>query len=135
MPRLAFNESITTGALTGVSNASVTGAAVLVNSPSGLRARDLSAYIILTAATASLTVTPYWQVSNDNVTFKTLNRTPNTAADLPIVTGTANSTVVVPPPRGVEGFRWARAMLLIAGATGAAGDLYSIGYNYSQDVQ
>src|SRR6185295_14311806 len=100
---LRFNTSITTGSFTGVSNASVTGAAVFLGT-SFLKVEHLTAYLIVTAATSSLTVTPYWQVSNDNTTFKDMHPLPNCAINLPIATATENVTEVLPAPKGIEGY-------------------------------
>ena len=129
---LRFNTSIVTGTLNTVSNASVTGATLFLGT-SFLKIEHLSAYLIVTAATSSITVTPYWQVSNDGTTFKTVQPLPNCAINLPVATGAENVTEVVPTPKGVEGYRYARCMLAVAGATGGASDLYSIGYSYRQN--
>lgn len=129
---LRFNTSITTGDLDTVSNASVTGASVFIGT-SFVKVEDLSAYLIVTAATSSMTVTPYWQVSNDNTTFATLHAAPNCPINLPVATGAENVTEVVPAPEKVKGYRYARCMLLVGGATGGATDLFSIGYSYRQE--
>ncbi len=128
---LRFNTSIVTGTLNTVSNASVTGATLFLGT-SFQKIESLSAYLIVTAATSSITVTPYWQVSNDASTFKDVQPLPNCALALPIATGAENVTEVVPTPKGIEGYKYARCMLRVAGATGAAGDLFSIGYSYRQ---
>jgi len=129
---LRFNTNITTGSFTGVSNASVTGAAVFLGT-SFLKVEHLTAYLIVTAATSSLVVKPYWQVSNDNSTFKTMQNDANCGIQLAIATATENVTEVLPTPRGIEGYKYARCMLAVSGATGAAADLYSIGYSYRQN--
>ena len=128
---LRFNTSIVTGTLNTVSNASVTGASVFLGT-TYLKVEDLSAYLIVTAATSSITVTPYWQVSNDNTTFRTIWAQPQQPTNLPVATGAENVTEVVVPPAAVRGYRYARCMLAVAGATGGASDLYSIGYSYRQ---
>lgn len=129
---LRFNTSIVTGTLNTVSNASVTGTGIFLGT-SFLKVEHLSAYLIVTAATSSITVTPYWQVSNDNSTYKTVHADATVPLLLPIATGAENVTEVVPAPKGVEGYRYARCMLLVGGATGGAADLYSIGYSYRQN--
>ena len=128
---LRFNTGIVTGTLNTVSNASVTGSTVFVGT-SFQKVEHLSAYLIVTAATSSITVRPYWQVSNDGSTFKTIQNDPNCPLILPVATGAENVTEVVPAPKAIEGYRHARCMLLVGGATGAAADLYSIGYSYRQ---
>lgn len=126
-----YNTSIVTGTLNTVSATSVTGANVHLGG-SYTKVADLTAYLILTAATSSITITPYWQVSNDASTFTTIQSGPQSPANIAIVTGTANTTKAIEPPRGVYGYRFARCMLLVGGATGGASDLYSIGYSYRQ---
>jgi len=129
---LRFNAHIVTGTLNTVSNASVTGGTLFLGG-TFLKVEHLTAYLIVTAATSSITVTPYWQASNDGTTFKTLQAQPHCPVNLPIATGAENVTEIVPPPKGIEGYKYARCMLAVAGATGAAADLYSIGYSYRQN--
>ena len=126
-----FNTKIVTGTLNTVSNASVTGNGVFLGT-TFQKVDLLSAYLIVTAATSSITVTPYWQVSNDDTTYATLHGDPTTPLNLPIATGAENVTEAVPAPKAVHGYRYARCMLLVGGATGGASDLYSIGYSYRQ---
>src|SRR6188768_4084958 len=126
---LRFNTGIVTGTLNGISNASATGGTVFLGT-SFQKVESLSAYLIVTAATASVVVKPYWQVSNDGSTFKTMQNDANCAIQLAIATAVENVTEVLPSPRGIEGYKYARCMLAVSGATGAAADLYSIGYSY-----
>jgi hypothetical protein len=132
MARLRFNTNIVTGALTSVSNASVTGASIFLGQQNQ-KIESLSAHIIVTAATASITVKPYWQVSNDASTWTTASTNELNSvigSVLPIVTGTANVTIPVSAPPVVYSYRYTRCMLLVGGATGAAGDLFSIGASF-----
>jgi len=117
--------------MNGVSNASVTGGTVFLGT-SFQKVEHLSAYLIVTAATASVVVKPYWQVSNDGSTFKTMQNDANAGIQLAIATAVENVTEVLPTPKGIEGYKYARCMLAVSGATGAAADLYSIGYSYRQ---
>jgi hypothetical protein len=129
---LRFNTGIVTGTLNTVSNASVTGSTMFLGT-SFLKVEHLSAYLIVTAATSSITVRPYWQVSNDGTTFRNMHNDANVPLQLAVATGAENVTEVVPSPKGVEGYRYARCMLLVGGATGGASDLFSIGYSYRQN--
>lgn len=131
MAQLRYNVQITTGTLNAVSGTSVTGASVFIGQDLLQLEGDLTAYLIMTAATASLTLKAYWQVSNDNTTFISMANDAG-AADTALVTGVANATRTISAPRGVLSYKFARCMLLVGGATGAAGDLYSIGYSYRQ---
>ncbi|HVJ19909.1 MAG TPA: hypothetical protein VM686_31055 [Polyangiaceae bacterium] len=128
---LRFNTNVVTGSLNGVSNASVTGNSNFMGT-SFLKIDHLSAYLIVTAATSSVVVKPYWQVSNDNSTFKTVQNDPNCILQLGIATGAENVTEVLPAPECVKGYKYARCMLAVSGATGLTADLYSIGYSYRQ---
>jgi hypothetical protein len=128
---LRFNTNIVTGTLSGASNSSVTGAAVFLGT-TFQKVEHLTAYLIVTAATSNLVVTPYWQVSNDNSTYKTMHAQAHVPINLPIATGAENVTEVLPTPKGIEGYKYARCMLLVSGVTGGATDLYSIGYSYRQ---
>jgi hypothetical protein len=129
---IRHNTNIATGTLNTVSAASVTGAAQNLF-VSNQKVVDLAAHLVVTAATASITVKPYWQVSNDGSTWNSASpnelNSPN-ASILPVVTGTANVTIGVPAPKVAYAYRYTRCMLLVGGATGAAGDLYSVGYTY-----
>lgn len=131
MSQLRNNVQITTGTLNAVSGTSVTGASVFIGQDTLNLDSDLVAHLILTAATASLTIKAWWSVSNDNSTFLTMANDAG-AADTALVTGVANTTKAITAPRGVLSYKFARCMLLVGGATGAAGDLYSIGYSYRQ---
>jgi hypothetical protein len=132
MARLRHNTNIVTGTLNGVSNASVTGNSVFLGT-NNQKISDLSAHLIVTAATSALTVKPYWQVSNDNSTwieaFQNELNSP-IGSVLPIATGAENVTCAVQAPQVVYSYRYTRCLLAVGGATGAAGDLFSAGYSY-----
>lgn len=128
-----FNQHIVTGTLNTVSNAAVTGNSLFLgNASEKVVDGTLSAYLILTAATSSLTITPSWQVSNDGSTFVNAKTESWNPATIAVATGAQNITTVLPAPRTVQGYQWARLLLNVAGATGGASDLYSIGYSYKQ---
>jgi hypothetical protein len=128
-----YNQHIVTGTLNTVSNAAVTGASLFLGMQSDKVAEGtLSAYLILTAATASLTITPSWQVSNDGSTWTTVKLNSLNTAAIAVATGAQNVTTAIEPPRMVHGYQWARCLLNVAGATGGASDLYSVGYSYKQ---
>lgn len=126
-----FNAHVATGTATGVSNDSVSGNSVFLGKNAGQKVTDLSAVLTVTAATASITLTPNWQVSNDDTTFYDIANAPDVPAALPIATGTsAELSKVVPAPAAVHAYQFARCQLTVGGATGTASDLYSIGYSY-----
>ena len=133
MAALRFNTSPTTGNLNTVSNTSVTGSAVFTGTR-GRRIEDLSVYVQFTGATASLTIAPHWQVSNTDTDadYVTLPNGAEGTASAVIATGAVNVTQPVQAPPGVTGYKYARALLLVGGATGASGDLFSIAYSFRQ---
>jgi 3-hydroxyisobutyrate dehydrogenase-like beta-hydroxyacid dehydrogenase len=88
----------------------------------------LSALVSVTPATASLTFTAKWQVSNDNSTWVDFVTSTN-AAGVALATGTATIvTKVLDAPVSIYGWQWARLALVTGGATGGTSDLYAIGY-------
>jgi hypothetical protein len=94
-------------------------------------AKTLSALVSATAATATLTVTFKWQVSNDKSTWYDLMNGSQNAASVVFATGTAAiKTAVLPAPDAIFGWKYARVALVTGVATGASGDLYSMGYAY-----
>lgn len=128
-----YNQHIVTGTLSGVSNAAVTGNSLFLGmSSEKVVDGTLSAYLIITAATSSVTITPSWQVSNDGSTWTTVKLSSLNSPAIAVATGAQNVTTVVAPPQMVHGYQWARCLLNVAGATGAAADTYSIGYSYKQ---
>ena len=94
---------------------------------------NLQAVVNVTAATATLTWTGKWQVSNDNSTWVDC-KGPNNAAAVAIATGTSAATgdVSYDAPLAVYGARYARFALVNGVATGGATDLYAIAYSYRQ---
>lgn len=97
----------------------------------------LTAQISVTAATATLTFTPSWQVANkaDFTDGQVIENDPLGSAHPVLATGTAAIvTKALQAPRGVHGFRYCRAVLTVGVVTGQVGDLYSIGYTYAQEA-
>lgn len=93
----------------------------------------LSAQVTITADTATMTVTPVWQGSDDNSTFFDLHQ-PNNAAFVIQATGTvaANARIISAPP-GALAVRFLRLVYRVGVATGGAADVGNIGYNYQKD--
>lgn len=111
-----------------VAGSVVAGASLNVGDSVRSKVKNTSALVSVTAATATLTVTAQWQVSNDNVTFVPMFGS-NNAAPVIFATGTAAiKTAAIDAPIGVIGWRWARVVLTTGVVTGASGDLYSISY-------
>lgn len=93
----------------------------------------LSAVLLLTAATATITISAKWQVSKDGATWVDLTNGPQNAASVVLVTGTASAvTKVMPVPDAVYGWQYVRVALVTGVVTGNTGDLYTIGYSYRQ---
>lgn len=93
----------------------------------------LSSLVTLTAATATLTMATKWQASNDGVTWYDIANGSQNAAAVAVTTGTSAAVVkVIPAPDSVYGYAFARLAVVSGVATGAAGDLYVVSYNYRQ---
>lgn len=99
------------------------------------RVYGLSALCVLLAETNTLTLTVKWQVSNDNSTWYDCAFSVGNAAAAVVGTGTAGAdsavTKVFEAPQAVYGWRFARVSFVVGVATGATGDTYTYGYNYT----
>lgn len=114
-----------------VAGSTVAGNTLILGDQPRTLGKTLSALVSFTAATATLTATVKWQVSNDGTTFVDLANGPQNAASVIFATGTAAIvTKAIPAPSEIWGWRMARIAIVTGVATGAAGDLYSLGYCY-----
>lgn len=131
---LVFNSSPVTGTFNTVTAGSaVNGNPLAVSGGSFQRIKTLSAVVAVTAATSTITLTAKWQVSNDKTIWFDVAYAAQNPAAVALATGTAAIvTKVVPAPDAVYGHAYARCVVVVGVATGGAGDLYSIGYNYRQ---
>jgi hypothetical protein len=121
---------------TGTANTLVAGSVIAGNSlflgSDFRKVGTLSALVSVTAATLNITFTGSWQGSNDGSTWVPLVNA-NNAANVTYATGTlAIKTSAFDAPTNIFSWRYARFVLTTGSQTGAAGDLYSIGYNYTQ---
>ena len=126
------------GVVSGNANTLVAGSVIL--GPTQAQGRitpgTLSAQLTCLAQTTSLVFTPSWQVGNkaDMSDAQVIETGEIGAVHAAEATGTAGVDVAVtravPAPSAVQGFKYARLVLTVSGATGAAADTYSIGYNY-----
>jgi hypothetical protein len=92
---------------------------------------SLSALVAVTSSTATMTITAYWQVSQDGSTY--YNVVPvNNAANTVMVTGTASATSVL-PAGDVFGWKYARLKCVngVANANGTT-DSATITTRYSK---
>jgi len=94
-------------------------------------AGTVSATVALTADTATLTLTPRWEVSADAATW-TLASVANSAAYVLQAdqAGDASNTRVMAAPNSVYSQRFARVSILLGNAGGGAADLANVGYNF-----
>lgn len=130
---LRLNTVVSSGNLNGqAAGATVAGTGSIETGDSARqKIKSLCAQVTATANTASLTVAVKWQVSNDRTTWIDASNGPQNAASVPFTTGTsAAKTQLISAPDAVYGARYCRAVLVTGGATGAASDLWSIGYSY-----
>lgn len=97
----------------------------------GIDLRTVAADVSMVVQTSSLTLTPSWQVSDDNSTWKDLFAQ-NSAANVATAAGTGSPvttarTIAFPGTAA----RYVRAIVTTAGATaGATVDTYAISYRY-----
>ena len=95
----------------------------------------LSAYCDISALTNTLTISGYWQVSNDDSTYIKVVPT-NNAATVVFATGTGSAVtadVVVPLPAECFGWKYARFQCISGVATGGnAADSYAVTYRWLQ---
>ncbi len=113
-----------TGTCSGASvGAAKNGTTIAMNNVTPL---TLSAYVDIAITTGSFTLTPKWQVSQDNSTFVTA--LVGIGAGISAVAATATS--VYEAPRSVYGWPYARMILTVGGATGAGTETYDIRYTY-----
>lgn len=132
---MRYNAHLSSGTLdTLVAGSVVGGTAVDVGDNARLKARFLSALVVVEAETTSLTLTAKWQVSNNGSTWVDVANGSQNAAGVVMATGTGGDDAIVtrmfPAPDSINGWRKARIALVTAGATGAAVDTYALGYCY-----
>jgi hypothetical protein len=112
-----------------VSGSVIAGSSINVGDSVRTKLKSITALVSFTAATATLTATVKWQVSNDNSVWVDIVGSSN-ATSVVLATGTsAIVTKAIDAPAGILGWRWARAVIVTGVATGASGDLYSISYS------
>ena len=131
-----FNAHLITGTADGVTIGDPVSGNTLFLGKSVKKVRDLSALLVVDAETNTWTMTPRWQVSNDESTWYVLPLGPENPSITPIATGTGGADVavnhVLEAPRGIEGWQFCRAQVVIGVATGTANDTFQIGYNYTE---
>jgi hypothetical protein len=132
---LRYNVHATSGnADTLVAGSVITGNAVNLGDNNRKKVENLSVLVTVDAETASLTFAFKWQCSNDSSTWVDIANGTQNAAAVVMATGTGGAdaavTKVFPLPENASGWKYARAALTTAGATGAAVDTYSFGYVY-----
>jgi hypothetical protein len=95
----------------------------------GIQPGTMSCLVTVDAETTSITLTGKFQVSNDNSTWYDLAGDAQNPANVTLATGTggADASVdrVLPVPMGAFGWKYIRAAVVNAGATGAAVDTYA----------
>jgi hypothetical protein len=126
----------TTGNFNGdVAGTVKAGASVSIFGPAGgVVNGTLASLVIVDAETNTLTLSAYWQVSEDGSTWYDVAGTPSNPANVVLATGTAGAdaavTKVLPAPAAVYAWTFARVAVVNGVATGAATDTYSIQYKY-----
>lgn len=126
----------TTGNFNGdVAGTVKAGAPVSIFGPAGgVVNGTLCSLVIVDAETNTLTLSAYWQVSEDGSNWYDVAAAANNPANVVIATGTAGAdppiTEVLPAPAAVYAWTFARVVVVSGVATGATTDTYSIQYKY-----
>lgn len=136
MSLLRLGASATSGNATGVASGSAISGPAIFMGGNCLKVSDLSALVAVTANTSGLTFAPRWQVSKDNSTWYTCKADPDNANAV-LATGASGGgnvtgAVPLPAPSFSKGWKYARAQVVVGGATGTTNDLYAIEYEYRQ---
>lgn len=134
MGYLRYAGHITTGTATGVAaGGQVNGTSMFVGT-SQRTLEHLSAVVTALAETDTITLASKWQVSNDASTWFDIAHEPQNPAAVVLQTGTTGTetavNVVIPAPRGLYGYKWARSSMVVGVTTGTDDDTWSIGYSY-----
>jgi len=130
---LRFNDAPSTGTFNTITAGNAVFGNPIFMGNNFKKVSALSAKLDLTAATATITLTAKWQGSNDKSTWIDIAHGSNNPAGVAITTGTsAIVSKAVPLPANSESFAYVRIAVVVGVVTGAAGDLYAIGYNYRQ---
>lgn len=131
---LKNQNALATTAVVGAAGTTVALTAINLFS-SNVETGSLSANITATAATAGITYTLKWQVSDDASTWVDCLAM-NSAANVILTTGTAAAlSRCVEAPSCVYGKRHARLALVTGVQTAAAGDQYAGSYNFRKRQQ
>lgn len=113
------------------SGSTLAGNGLLLGDNSRRKVFHLTGFVQFTLATATLTMTAKWQVSNDNTTWIDFTHGTQNAAGVVLGTGTIAATSrALPAPDGVFGWRYARLVVVTGGTTGGASDALQISYGY-----
>jgi hypothetical protein len=102
-------------------------------STANIAAGTLSCLFVVEAETNTLTISPLWQVSDDNSTWYSVGPV-NNAAVVVLATGTSGDDPVVSrvlsAPNEVLGWKYVRAAVVNLVAQGGAADTYSMTIHY-----
>jgi hypothetical protein len=130
---LRFKQSPVSGNISTLVAGTVTAGKMVFMGNVAQKVANLSAIVNVTAATATLTWTGKWQISNDNTNWDDVHNS-NNAAYVVIATGTSAATgdICYDAPPAVYGARYARFVLVNGVATGGTTDLFAISYTYRQ---
>lgn len=135
---LRYNALATSGNFNGLSATAVNGTAVEMGDNARQKVRNLSALVDVDCETSTMTMTGFWQVSNDGSTWVTVTHGTQNASGVVLATGTAgadaNVTRVFEAPQAVYGWRKARFSIINGVAAGASTDTYAISYSFRTGV-
>lgn len=125
------------GNFNGLTATAVNGTAVDMGDNARQKVRNLSALVTVDCETSTMTMTGFWEVSNDGSTWVTVTNGPQNAAGVVLATGTGGADASVSrayqAPDAVYGWRKARFSIINAVAAGNTVDTYAISYCYRTD--
>lgn len=132
---LQYDRSGSSGTFNGVAAGSkVSGTAIAIGRDYP-RISNLSCVAVIDAETDGITITPQWEVSNDDSTYVAAMPS-NAAANVILGTGTSGAdtshTVTIVAPDCVYGWQYARISFVVGVQTGTTNDTYDIGYCFRQ---
>lgn len=131
---LRYNAHAASGNFNGLTATAVNGTAVEMGDNARQKVRNLSALVNVDCETSTMTMTGFWEVSNDGSTWVTVTNGTQNAAGVVLATGTAGADANVvrayEAPQAVYGWRKARFSIINGVAAGNTVDTYAISYSY-----
>ncbi len=131
---LRYNALAASGNFNGLTATAVNGLAVDMGDNARQKVRNLSALVSVDCETSTMTMTGFWEVSNDGSTWVTVTHGTQNAAGVVLATGTGGADATVTrafeAPQAVYGWKKARFSIINGVAAGNTVDTYAISYSF-----